>query len=104
MKELPSKAETARSLAEAEAKADDIRVRAEALLQRAHAIEAILNEAAPLTLAFLEDLTRVSQDDAALDKLAFDHDIPRPTTPRPATPSIDVAVPLSVLLRYLRGQ
>ncbi len=103
-KELPSKVETARSVTQAETTADDIRARAKDLPARARRIETLLNEAARLTLPFLEDLSRVWADNAALDKLAFDHDIPRPTTPRPETPSLDVAVPLSVLLRYLRGQ
>ena len=103
-KELPSRAETASTVTQAEAKADDIRARAKDLPACARRIETLLNEAARLALPFLEDLSDVWQDNAALDKLAFDHDITRPKTPRPETPSFEMANPLSALLRYFHGQ
>jgi hypothetical protein len=102
--ELPSSADDARSVALADAIAKEIRERAKGLIDRSRNLDALLNEAARLALPLLEEIQRVWDNNKALDKLAFDQDIARPSTPRPATPSLDVALPLSMLLRYLRGQ
>ena len=101
---MPSKAETAERIREAEALATGIRNRAKALTAPTEVAHVAVNEAARLCLAVAEETWLLWEANAALDKLSADADIARPETPRPDAPTFPLAGSASVLLRaYFHG-
>ena len=103
IQQLPSETETIDRTNEADARAADIRARAEDLATRTAEVQTALNDAARLALEVADDTRRLWEDNAALDKFATAADVTRPDTPHLDAATFSVAMPLSVLLRYFSG-
>jgi hypothetical protein len=99
VEQLPSKAETAERIKEAETRAAAIRKRAEALALRMSSVETTLNAAAHQALAVAHETSRLWEETTALDKLAAEADIARPETPHVQSPTFPAAAQLSALMR-----
>ena len=89
---------------EAEARATEIRARADALATRIAPLEAALNETARLALAVADESHKLWQENGMLDRLTTDNDIARPSTPRVEAPKLSTAATVAALLsRHFHG-